>query len=302
MRILSILTIMLAVLISLQAQPIGHHGQYSFSRLEIYPSGNITISSGNSVRFTAIAYDRYNSAYTPNNLSWSGDGGQMGYDGTYTAGSYPGTFRITVRGNNVSATTQVTIRSSGPNISRVVVTPENSSVSANNTLQFSATAYDSYGRQVSGNFNWYANGGYIDQNGYYRAGSSTGIFQITARETSSNTQGTATVRVISGGYYPPHPPTPGPSNARIVITNFDAGGNVFKPTVKISAQVFGHNIQTVKLFAMKFSGAEEIDAQACTDGQSVYLHGKFERFGTSHFEVRLYDRFGNQVAREVRKE
>jgi len=285
------------------------------SRIEVFPS-NISIASGHSVRFTVIAYTNFGTVFTPDNVVWTTNGGTIDQSGFFTAGSYygSGSYRVTAQCQGRQDSAQVQIRSGGTphQINRIVITPDNAQVYVNQGIQFTATAYNAYGQTSVINAAWSATGGSIDPNGYYRASYTAGYYQVTVRDLSTGNQATANVRVLGGSYpyptpptppTPPYPPTPYPSTARIVVTDFDTGGNWLEPKVKVTVQVFGSNIQTVRLFAVSHHSTQsEIDAQACSNGQTVYLKGRFERLNTRHFEIRLYDNFNREVARETRRE
>lgn len=292
----------LFVLVSMTfAQPV--------SRLEIMPS-NVSMEAGRSLQFSLLAYTPQGYVFTPQGASWTANGGNVDSQGLYTAGGYAGYQRITASYYGMSATATVQIRQASPSVARIVITPDNSQIYANNAVHFGATAYDNYNRVISCSFTWSANGGTINQNGFFRAGYASGDYQVWARDSASGVQGTANVRILGGGSpMPPNPPgphpgpnpTPYPSAAQIIITDFDTGGNFFKPTVKITAQTIGQNIQTLRLFAiMNHGGQNELDAQACSSGATVRLRGEYDAFATRYFEIRLFNNYNQEVARERR--
>jgi len=300
----SFLFIMLCVFLSIVSAQMQHQ---MVTRLEILPS-NVTMSSGTNLRFTAIAYGHHGTAFTPTNLSWTADGGSIDQHGWYTAGGYAGYYQITVRSYGVSATAQVQIRQAGPTIARIDVTPDNSQVYPNNTIHFGAKAYDSFNRMIPCNFVWSTNGGTIDQSGLFQAGYTPGYYQVYARDTNSGIQGIANVRIVSGGSpFPPDPPqpypqpTPYPTTGQIIITYFNIDTQLFSHSVEVTAQVIGANAQTLKLYAIGSANRQiEIDSQSCRHGQSVRLKGRYDSSSTRYFELRLFDNFGNEIARERR--
>ena len=63
------------------------------------------------------------------------------------------------------------------------------------TQQFTATGADPFGNTVIFQPIWSAEGGSIDNSGFYTAGQDTGYFQIMARDTLSSIEGVAIVHI-----------------------------------------------------------------------------------------------------------
>jgi len=176
-------------------------------------------------------------------------------------------------------------------------------------MTFQAIAYDAYNRPCNASFVWQCEGGRIEQSGFYTAGYQSGSFRVIAKDRNTGIQGEANVLIQS--FVPPEPPPPpynphnphhGMGQGKIIITSFDAGGgNFFSPKAKVTVQVSGRNIQSVKLYAVSDDGRySEIDAQSCKHGDSILLNGKYNRFSTRYLEVRLLDNMGREMAKERR--
>ena len=267
-------------------------------RLVITPS-TANLNVGQQYQFTAAAYDIYNRPVNINPIWRVTGGGTMHSNGVFHA-THAGQFTITVGIEGIAITGSAIITVSHvQTVTRMVISPANTQVYPGQQVQFSAIAYDQYGRVVPCNPIWQANGGNMDQSGRYHAHHTPGVYQVWARDRGSNVQANASVQII-GSPIPPIPPVP--SDGRIVITKVDSGGgNFFSPKVKMDLEVFGRNLQSVKLYAVLADGRlSEIDAASCTNGSKIYFNTKYDRMSTREFEVRLFDTRGNIVARERR--
>lgn len=304
MRFYILLLVLCFSLLSVQAQ-YGQHGQHGqqISSLSIYPSHAI-IKAGNNLQFIAVAVDQNQTHFNPSHVRWYATGGSISQNGLYTANQQDGYHTITVMYGRVQATANVQIKGAYPQISRIEVMPSQVRLTPGQVANFQATAYDSFNRPCSAAFIWNCEGGAIDQSGVYRAGYQAGTFRVWARDRNTGIQGEARVHVQS--FTPPEPPQPPihpwPGQASIIITDFDAGGgNFFTPKVKITLEVKGRNIQSVRLYAVSDNGRiSEVDAKSCKHGDKVYFNARYDRFSTRYFEIRLLDNMNQIVAKETR--
>ncbi|NUM36922.1 MAG: hypothetical protein HUU50_20450 [Candidatus Brocadiae bacterium] len=296
--------LILALVFSLAGLQAQHH---HLSGLNIYPSHAI-VKAGNSLQFIVVGLDSEQTHFTPSNVRWHATGGNITQNGLYTAYQQDGYHTITAIYGRVQATANVQIKGSYPQISRIEITPSSQRLTPGQSMTFQAVAYDAYNRICNASLIWQADAGRIEQSGYYTAGYQSGTFRIYARDRNTGIQGVASVVVQSfvppeppqPPYYPPHNPHHG--QGKIIITSFDAGGgNFFSPKAKVTVQVSGRSIQSVKLYAISDDGrSSEIDAQSCRHGDTVYLNGKYNRFSTKYLDVRLFDNMGTLVANERR--
>jgi hypothetical protein len=90
----------------------------------------------------------------------------------------------------------------GGGISRVDVSPASASITADQTQQFSAQAFDSAGKQVNTTFTWSASVGTIDASGLYTP-TMTGTHTIKAA-APGGTKGTAQITVAHGAQVSMH--------------------------------------------------------------------------------------------------
>jgi MYXO-CTERM domain-containing protein len=117
---------------------------------------------------------------------------------TFTAaGSY--VFTVTIRdaqNNSVTSSVTVTVNAT---LTSILVTPSSITIAPNANQQFTASARDQFGTALSSQpaITWSASGGgTINGSGRYNAGTTPGVFTITA--TSGAVSGTATVTIGSG--------------------------------------------------------------------------------------------------------
>ncbi|BBM86434.1 hypothetical protein [Candidatus Uabimicrobium amorphum] len=174
----------------------------AFANLTIYPR-NVQMKSGSTLQFTVVSSDRDGNAFTPRNVSWSSNYGSVS-SGWFTAPSRPATYTVTARWKRYSASATVTVKQPYNQISKIVVTPQNQRVEVNKGVYFKAVAYDTYGRVVQlKSAKWWADGGNIDQNGYYRAGYRPGYYTVWVQDTYSGQRGSAKVQVVRQVIQPP---------------------------------------------------------------------------------------------------
>ncbi|HON45640.1 MAG TPA: Ig-like domain-containing protein [Planctomycetota bacterium] len=297
-------------------------------RLAVYPE-NITMYEGDFVQFTAVAFTREDCAFTPSDIQWSINEGNISQSGYFTApedqsftyhpfphGQQPyKQYRITARVRRLTATVNVTVRpkQNYHQVTRIQVYPTNGSVAGGQTLQFTATCYNSQNQPVNCNVKWTAQGGDIDNDGLFRATGRPGTYQVVATDPQTGIQGFANFQVTqSFKPFPGHPiprpvPVPRPfpmptDNPRIVIEKADiGGGNFFSPKVKVELQVFGRNVQVLRVYAVTESGVyNELCARSCKDGDKISINERYDRLTSDRLEFRLYDNNNNVIATESR--
>jgi hypothetical protein len=112
-------------------------------------------------------------------------------------------------------------------ISRIDVSPGTASITADQTQQFGAKAYDANNNQVNATFAWTASGGSVDQNGLYTP-QAAGTFDVTA--TVGTVSGKATVTVTHGAAVsvsvtPANPSVAADQTVKFTAEGKDAKGN-----------------------------------------------------------------------------
>lgn len=145
-----------------------------------------TLVPGATATFTATVTGTSNTAVT-----WTASGGSITPGGVFTAPMTAGNYTVTATSDadpNASATVMITVAPV-----TVTLAPLTASLIPNGTQQFTAT--------VTGNPNtavtWTATGGTIDANGLYTAGTSTGVFSVTATSHADPTQSALATVTIS---------------------------------------------------------------------------------------------------------
>lgn len=273
----------------------------TISRVTINPN-RVSLRIGQTYSFQATAYDYYNNpvSFYP---MWSVTGGGSidSSTGSFYATNY-GTYMVTAKDQTSNIGGNATVIIGGgqepPSTIRIEVFPPKAVVKCYETCQFTGTAYDQYGRPVNISPLWTATGGTITQNGYYTASGYAGYYQIWLKDTSSGAQATVQVQITSGG----HPgPGPNPGYGKITIISKDiGGGNVFKPRAKVTVQVQGQNVQSIKLYSISPDNdvVDELKAYSCVSGGTINFDCKYDRFTTRWLEFRLYNTMNQVIARE----
>ncbi|MFC1490773.1 Ig-like domain-containing protein, partial [Candidatus Latescibacterota bacterium] len=147
-----------------------------------------SVGVNGNIQFSAEAFDENGD---PVEVAWSteGDIGTVDSNGLFTAVS-PGTVTVTATAGNLTQEAVVTVTVEPI----IVLTPMESNIGINDTVQFEATVYDELGNVVEAAIVWNTGGGIggIDTNGLFTA-TAPGIGTVTA--TAGNLSAVANVTV-----------------------------------------------------------------------------------------------------------
>ncbi|MFO8110836.1 MAG: hypothetical protein R6U17_10020, partial [Thermoplasmata archaeon] len=140
----------------------------------ISPDGTETITAGDTLEFTAYAYDRYDNLITDSTMDFAWQNAENGIFNKYVAGLY----EVTAIYSGVSSSpTTMTVEPT--DIDRIEIAPhEEQNIQAGQTIEFSAIAYDEYDNPVENDneeFLWIN----TDENGVFHQ-SDAGEYQVTA--------------------------------------------------------------------------------------------------------------------------
>ncbi len=151
------------------------------------------LRAGMTQEFTALAYDDQG-APVDVVLTWSADSGTIDENGLFTAGDTAGLFTVTATAPDglVSGSAKVNVL---PMPATITVTPPNITLEPGETQQFTATGKTAADQDVTLYPVWSAEGGTIDQTGFFTAGNDTGNFTITVKDQLCETTGTANVHI-----------------------------------------------------------------------------------------------------------
>ena len=174
-----------------------------------------SVQPGQTAQFSATVVGTTNNA-----VNWKATGGSINANGTYTAGSNPGTYTVTAVSQanpQVIATVPVTI---DPGAVNVTVNPSSASLQAGQQTHFSASVTGAGNTAV----NWSATCGSIDAGGTYTAGNTAGTCTVRATsQANSSASATATVTVTAAS------PSSSSTSARL-FTNTSADWLYSAPT------------------------------------------------------------------------
>lgn len=170
-------------------------GKDALAALAVSPA-SATLTPGASLRFSAVGLTTTGASVNVQ-VTWSATGGTIASNGTYTAGSTPGTYLVTARqsGGELVGTTAVTIVSNTATLTQLVLNPSSATVAAGETASFSVAGSWSDGGSATPTVTWSAGGGTITTRGDYTAGSVPGTYQVIARQQGGTLADTSVVTV-----------------------------------------------------------------------------------------------------------
>jgi PGF-pre-PGF domain-containing protein len=124
---------------------------HEVARIEIEPS-TATMEVNEEVRFNATCYDQDDNIIPDLNVAWSCNNATVGFidPGGYFNASAAGTATITAATAGISAQATVTVNAEEPVATSIEVTPTTATLAIDGTEQFSATAFDQFGNEMTG--------------------------------------------------------------------------------------------------------------------------------------------------------
>lgn len=132
-------------------------------------------------------------------VTWSATGGTITSSGLYTAGSTAGAFQVTatVTGGSIAGSSNVTITPAPPTLTSITVAPATVTLAPGGTQAFTATAHYSDGSTGTIPVDWTAAGGTVTTGGLYTAGTTDGVYQVTATAQGSAIAGHADATITT---------------------------------------------------------------------------------------------------------
>ena len=145
--------------------------------------------------FRAIAFDMYDNVISKTKFEWSTDVGSIDTAGLFTAQTTPATGTVTAANGTVEYSATVIVVP-GP-LDHIIVSPDPATVTAGETQQFTAVAYDAYNNVIPGvSFDWTTDVGTINANGLFTAQLLPGTGTVTA--SNGIVEDSAVVNVLMG--------------------------------------------------------------------------------------------------------
>jgi len=148
-----------------------------------------TITADETKQFTATIEDKYGNQL---NLTpvWSASGGSISQSGLYTPSSV-GTFTVTASTGSISDTASITVTPGA--LAKLSISPSFKTITADETVQFTAQGTDARGNSVPVSPSWSATGGKISPAGLYEP-TITGKFTVTATQGGISASAEVTVK------------------------------------------------------------------------------------------------------------
>jgi len=171
--------------------------------IQITPTG-ATIVIGDTQRFMATARDQDGNVMSGVAVNWTSSDetvGAIDADGIFSALA-EGTATVTATVENITATANVTVNNGEPALASIVVVPSAITLGSGETQQFTATAFDQFGAEMTGvEIAWTSSDeavGTIDADGLFSA-LADGTATVTATAESVNGTAEVTVTTLSSG-------------------------------------------------------------------------------------------------------
>ncbi|MCK4266896.1 MAG: Ig-like domain-containing protein, partial [Thermoplasmata archaeon] len=155
----------------------------------------VSVTVGDSLQFTAAAYDVYSNVISGVEFVWTTDVGTVDVTGLFTAQTTPGSGTVTATNGTVSDSAIIDVVVGA--LDHILVTPDPVNVAVGDTQPFSAVAYDMHNNVISGvGFDWTTDVGSADATGLFTAQTTPAVGTVTA--TNGTIDYSATVTVIPG--------------------------------------------------------------------------------------------------------
>jgi hypothetical protein len=167
----------------------------TLNQLVLNPAG-VTVAPGATLQFSTSGIWSDGSTSAPA-VDYSATGGSITAAGLYTAGSTSGTYAVTAtqQGGSLSVTSPLTISSSGPTLTQLVMNPSTVSVFPGSTQLFSVSASWSDGSSSLPPLSFSATGGTISGAGVYTAGTVPGTYRAIVKHQGGTKEDTSAVSI-----------------------------------------------------------------------------------------------------------
>ena len=274
-----------------------HNAYEQVARLTISPN-QLHLKPGESVTFYARGFN-HSGREIPCAFSWRTTGGTITANGRYQAGAVPGTYQVVVSATS-GVNTTATVNIIGPHQAApagvsLKVKPKKAIIEQGGTCTFHVALVDSYGRALSGRFQWQATGGTIDADGNYQAGNEPGKYAVIVTDLTTGISCKVAIKITIG--------TKKPKIKPFKVLEWKIGnGNSTVGKIFIKAQVNADNAYLLKLVLIRTNGVEKILAQRrASAGYTVTFQGNYIRSYTRMIAVVLADAELQELHRWQRK-
>ena len=170
-------------------------GSPTLTQVVLNPSA-VSLVAGATQQFAVTGVWTDGSSTIPS-VSYSATGGSVTEGGLYTAGATPGTYQViaSAAGGLPADTAVITIGTSGPTLTQLVMNPSAVSVLPGATQQFAVSASWSDGSSTLPPLTFTATGGTVSAGGLYTAGTAPGSYTVIVRHQGGTKADTSTVTI-----------------------------------------------------------------------------------------------------------
>ena len=252
--------------------------------LEVSPDPFI-VRAGSTTAVTVTAFDEFGNSFTPE-VGWtvSPNAGEINDDNEFTAATAVGVITEGIIARVGEAETTVEVEVVASDVAALNIQPSPVMVSANASVQLTATPVDQFGNSVAGTpITWSveAGGGQVDAAGLFTAGAQAGTYVdslvasgggVTQRVTINVMPSEATRLVIT-----PNPIRVTPQEERqLILEVFDADLNPINPSDVVYAVASGGQHFTVSptglLRGLEVSGQGTLQVNANGLSETIDVH------------------------------
>lgn len=169
-------------------------------RVRVAPASAL-LALGASLTMKAYAL-RSDGIEGPVGVQWTAQGGSIQTNGTYTAGTVPGLYRVigtvhALGGQVFADTAEIQVGSIPATLQQLVLTPPSASLQVGQTVQFTLAATWIDGSSATPAVTWAATGGTVTAGGAYTAGTTPGVYRVIAAQQGGGKADTSAVTVTA---------------------------------------------------------------------------------------------------------
>lgn len=164
--------------------------------IEIVPD-SITIVTGDSLQISAMGIDQFGNDLELTSVLWTTTLGNISEDGFLTTYDEEGVAEVTVvdSATQISETGNINISPETPELTSITISPSEVTLKPGESVEFESSGFNQTNFPMQFTQIWSAEGGRINEFGFYTADSIAGIYTVTVTDTSTGVTGEALVEI-----------------------------------------------------------------------------------------------------------
>ncbi len=153
------------------------------------------LDSGENYRFKARGFDQYKEEF-PFEAHWSTEAGEIDHYGNLSAGFKPGKFVLSATDSHSAKSTQIWIEVA-EKLSKIEIEGCRKALKTGEAFHFKAYGYNQEHNRMKFRTRWYAEGGKIDNHGYFVAGDKPGRYLVSVKNFETKLRQKTYIEIIS---------------------------------------------------------------------------------------------------------